>query len=172
MTILWPTCFYDVTTEMLLHHVVTTRCKVSGVITEWLHLTPGLRIAADSRPESTISCCLFPHSHSPECVCVLTETWLLTVNAKGPVCTHSVSAIRAPETRLTQTASVNVIAAGPIGTVTHTFTVLPKAAHGTLLTTPAEKQQSVTWSDNLVWWYIFMPLDAYVKMFYPAHFKV
>lgn len=56
------------------------------------------------------------------------------MHAKGPVCTHPVPAVGAPEARLTQTAPVDVVTAGPVSTVTHTFTVLTKTTYWTLLT--------------------------------------
>ena len=67
----------------------------------------------------------------------MAEAALLAVHPKRPVGTHPLAAVRAPEPRLTQTAPVDVVAAGAVGTVTHTLTLLSVAAHWTLLVTPA-----------------------------------
>lgn len=75
-----------------------------------------------------------------ECVCFVAEAGVFTVKAVGAVPTHPLSALGSSEARLTQTASVDVIAASPVGTVAHTLTVPPITTHLTLLTAPVSSE--------------------------------
>lgn len=77
-----------------------------------------------------------PLTHLPECVFVLAETGALTVHAVFTGRTHPVPAVWPAEARLAQAASVDVVAACTVRTVTHTFTVLTVRACSTLLIAP------------------------------------
>lgn len=79
----------------------------------------------------------------------MAEAGVFTVKAVGAVPTHPLSALGSTEARLTQTASVYVIAARPVGTVAHTLTVPPITTHLTLLTAPVEIQHMHTNQDTL-----------------------
>lgn len=67
---------------------------------------------------------------------VLAETGALTVHAVFTGRTHPVPAVWPAEARLAQAASVDVVAARTVRTVTHTFTVLTVRACSTLLIAP------------------------------------
>lgn len=67
---------------------------------------------------------------------VLAQTGVFTVHPILSEGTHPVSAVWTVESWLTQAASVDVVATGTIGTVTHTLAVLTVSARRTLLVAP------------------------------------
>lgn len=75
---------------------------------------------------------------SPESVLWVAEAAVFAVHAVGSIGTHPVITARTLKPRLTQTPTVDVIAAGSISTVTHTLTVLAVRTHCTLLVTPSQ----------------------------------
>lgn len=89
-------------------------------------------------------------SHSPECVFVLTETRAFTVHAIFARLAHPVPAVWTTEARLTETASINVVAACTISTVTHTFAVLTIGACSTVLVTPEGRTQKGIWIQKVL----------------------
>lgn len=78
------------------------------------------------------------HQSSPESVLAVTEAALFTVYAEGSINAHPLRALWSPEARLTQAATIDVIATCPIRAVTHTLTVLPIAPNCTLFITPVK----------------------------------
>lgn len=94
--------------------------------------------------------CIPERNHSPECVFVLTETRAFTVHAIFARLAHPVPAVWTTEARLTETASINVVAACTISTVTHTFTVLTIGACSTVLVTPEGRTQKSIWIQKVL----------------------
>lgn len=96
-------------------------------------------ITEQPRP-AWLACTLSFHWVATECVFVLAETRAFTVHAVFAGCTHPVPAVRTAETRLAEAASIDVVAACAVSTVTHTFTVLTISARSTLLITPVTSE--------------------------------
>lgn len=69
---------------------------------------------------------------------VLAEAGAFTVHAVFARCTHPVPAVWTTEARLTQAASIDVVAACTVSAVAHTFAVLTVSACSALLIAPED----------------------------------
>lgn len=78
-------------------------------------------------------------SHLPHGVGGITGAVLVTDEAIEPWGTESLLAIRAFESRFTETGSIDVVTLGPILTLTLPVTLRTKAAHRTVILTPVEQ---------------------------------
>lgn len=114
-------------TQTRLQTAMTVETVSAGLVTE------------QSCP-AWLACTFSFHWVATECVFVLAKTQALTVHAVFARCTHPVPAVWTTEARLAEAASIDVVAACAVSTVTHTFTVLTIRACSTLLITPVTSE--------------------------------
>ncbi len=92
---------------------------------------------AAERGHSEAVCGAALMSHSPHCVAAVAEAVLVADEAVEAWGTESLLAVRAFKARFTQTGSIDVMTLGSVLTLTPLVTLWTKAAHRTVLLTPA-----------------------------------
>lgn len=121
----------------ITHPSIHTQTRLQAAMTVE---TVSARLITEESCPAWLTCAFSFHGVAAESVFLLAEARALTVHAVCSGCAHPVPAVWTAEARLTQAGSIDVVAARPVSTVTHTLTVLPVGACSTLLITPVTSE--------------------------------